>query len=236
MRGTPWTLDDVNSVCSSISTEGFRGIGEALEAFWEDLRQPGELPYHAIMVSKKHTNGFVNVSTYMAETHLAQILATQLIVTMQVKPGDVDVIVAPGIAAITLGYEVARQLRCRAGFTEKDDDGRTTKIGGRMRIRPGERVLVINELMSTADGSTLQTRAGVLRHQPEAQLLDFAGVLVNRSGLDSTGDGIEVRSRFKFAMETWQPDYCPHCAAGSKAIKPKLTQLNWELLTGKKAA
>jgi orotate phosphoribosyltransferase len=219
-----------------ISEGGFRDIGETLEAFWENLGEPGTVPYHAIMVSGLHTNGFVNVSTYMAETNLAEPLAAELILRMGGRFGLkslVDVVVGPALAAVTLSYEVARQLRCRHGFTEKDKDGRTTKIGGRMRIRPGERVLVVNELMSTANGSTQQTREGILLHQPEAVVLPFSGILVNRSGLNATADGIGIRSVFNYAMKTWTPEDCPHCKAGSRAIKPKITEENWLKLTGK---
>ena len=217
----------------AMSARDFRKIGKTLEAFWENLGGPGSFPYHAIMVSGLHTNGFVNVSTYMAETNLAQILGAQMIDRVGLTRDDVDVVVGPGNAAITISYEVARQLGCRHGFTEKAADGRPTKIGGRMRIRPGERVLVINELMSTADGSTQQCREGILAHQPRAIVFPFAGVLVNRSGLDATADGTEVRSVFKYGMQTWTPDDCPHCKAGSIAIKPKITEENWAKLTGK---
>lgn len=87
--------------------------------------------------------------------------------------------------------------------------------------------------MSTADGSTQQTREGVLLHQPQANLFPFVGVLVNRSRLDHTGDGSLVHSLFKYGMQTWAPDACPHCKAGSVAIKPKITEEKWLKLTGK---
>lgn len=220
---------------AALSVGDFRLIGETLDAFWQNEGEPGSFPYHGIMVSGLHTNGFVNVSTYMAETNLAQILGAQVIARVGLKRGDVDVVVGPALAAVTLSYEVARQLGCRHGFTEKAADDRPTKIGGRMRIKPGERVLVVNELMSTAAGSTQQCREGVLAHQPEAKLFPFAGVLVNRSGLDATADGTEIRSEFKYAMQTWTKDECPHCKAGSVAIKPKITEENWLKLTGKLA-
>ncbi|OGE82749.1 MAG: hypothetical protein A3B10_01845 [Candidatus Doudnabacteria bacterium RIFCSPLOWO2_01_FULL_44_21] len=218
-----------------IDSDDFREIGQALEAFWQHSGESASAPYHAIMVSGLHTNGFVNVSTYLAETNLCEILVRQMIRCLINEHDRPDVVVGPGNAAITISFEIARQLGARHGFTEKADDGRPTKIGGRMRIRPGERVMIVNELMSTMDGSTLQCKEGVLRHQPGATILPYAPVLVNRSGYDQLIDGTEVRSMFRFRMQTWRPEDCPYCKVGSKAIKPKITEENWLRLTGKLA-
>lgn len=230
-----WTLARIKLLChhrgDQINQADFREIGETLGAFWEDLRQPGQVPYHAIMVSGLHTNGFINVSTYMAETNLAEILAAKLIKT--VNPRGMDVVVGPAPAAVTLAFEVARQKHCRHGIAEKDDGGKTTKIGGRMQIRPNEKVLVVNELMSTVNGSTYQTRQGVRKHQPKAILLSYSAVLVDRCGESMTADGADVRPVFRFAMKTWTPERCPHCKAGSTPLKPKITEENWLKLTGR---
>jgi orotate phosphoribosyltransferase len=234
-----WNVEEIQMVQArffdhQIDHDDFREIGRVLEAFWEHKGDPVSAKYHAIMVSGLHTNGFVNCSTYMAETNLAEILAKQLILNCKLKGEGIDVVVGPALAAITLTFEVARQLRARHGFTEKDPTtGHTTKIGGRMRIRPGERVLILNELMSTPDGSTLQTLEGVRKHQPQAVILPFVATLVNRSGVHQLADGTTVRSEFQFSMPTWRAEECIYCSAGSIPIKPKITQENWDKLTGK---
>ncbi len=242
-----WTVEDIRRLTQphsdlsdqdrplTLSNEDFRQIGETLEAFWQNEDEPGSFPYHAIMVSGLHTNGFVNVSTVLAETNVCEILATQMIKHMRLTQGNVDFVVGPGNAAITISFEVARQLRARHGFTEKDEDGVPRKFGGRVRIQPGERVLIVNELMSTIAGSTFQCKQGILKHQAQARILPYVGVLVNRSGFDRLVDGTEVVSQCKYAMSTWAPEDCPHCKAGSTAIKPKITEENWLKLTGKGA-
>src|SRR5258708_28934849 len=75
-----WTVEDIRRLTQphsdlsdqdrplTLSNEDFRQIGETLEAFWQNEDEPGSFPYHAIMVSGLHTNGFVNVSTVLAET------------------------------------------------------------------------------------------------------------------------------------------------------------------------
>ncbi len=240
MKPSVWDLHETRKQRISgqgfvIEADYFREIGGVLDAFWQHEGEPATAPYHAIMVSGLHTNGFVNCSTYLAHTDLADMLCSLMIRYHKLADLEPDVVVGPGNAAITLSFELARQLGSRHGFTEKDTDGRPTKIGGRMQIQPGERVLIVNELMSTPGGSTLQCKEGVLKHQPEAMILPFASVLVNRSGVTQLADGMEVRSLYDFVMQTWSAEACPYCQAGSMPIKPKITRENWLKLTGKMA-
>ncbi len=228
-----WTLEEIRAARGypnfhpALQLDDFLTIGMRLDAFHEDRTAPGVNPYHAEMVSKKHTQGFMNCSTILAHPNICEMVAAQMIKRAGLSPGDTDFVVGPGNAAITISYEIARQLGAIHGFTEKDDEGKPRKFGGRVQIAPGQRVLIANELMSTMDGSTLHAKQGVLMYQPQARILPFALVLFNRSGQHQLVDGTRVITEFDYPMPAWDPDHCPCCNSGSKAIKPKISRENW---------
>jgi hypothetical protein len=92
---------------------------------------------------------------------------------------------------------------------------------------------VVNELMTTGSGSTLQCKQGVQKHNPyQVSFLPFVLVLVKRSEDSVLADGTEVRAVFNFNIGNWKPEECPYCLAGGEAIKPKASSLNWRKLTG----
>ena len=68
-----------------------------------------------------------------------------------------DWVIGSAFGAITLAYAVAERLGARAGFTEKDGEG--MKLA-RFEIAPGEKVLVVEDTISTG-GSTLKTIAAL---------------------------------------------------------------------------
>ncbi|MBI2607969.1 MAG: hypothetical protein HYW51_04045 [Candidatus Doudnabacteria bacterium] len=138
----------------------------------------------------------------------------------------VDWVVSSAMAAVTLGSELARQLGAQYAFVEKDAEGNPTVFNG--EIPEGERVLVMNELMTTGGGSTYTTKLAVQKSNPHpVQFDEFAVVLVHRSGDWELTDGTPVRSPFHFDVQTYEPDHCPYCAAGSPVVKGKP---NWNEL------
>ncbi|MGQ9697972.1 MAG: phosphoribosyltransferase family protein, partial [Armatimonadota bacterium] len=60
---------------------------------------------------------------------------------------DVQVVVGPTTPGVIVAYETARALRCRAIFAEREGNRRALRRG--FRIEPGERVLVVDDILST---------------------------------------------------------------------------------------
>ena len=83
----------------------------------------------------------------------------------------------PALGGVIIGYEVARALGVRSLFVERDRSGQMTLRRG-FEIKPGERVLVIEDVWTTG-GSTRET-IGVV--EQEGGLVVAAGALIDRSG------------------------------------------------------
>lgn len=125
----------------------------------------------------------------------------------------VDVVAAPALGGIVLGYELARQLGARAVFVERDSQGKLALR--RFALNRGERVLVAEDVLTTG-GSTTETIA--LVRQAGGQVVGVAAVL-DRSGGRVELD-VTLRTLLTQAIETYAPADCPLCRSGRPLEKP----------------
>ncbi|MBI4467275.1 MAG: orotate phosphoribosyltransferase [Acidobacteria bacterium] len=125
----------------------------------------------------------------------------------------VDVVAAPALGGIVLGYELARQLGARAVFVERDSKGRMALR--RFPLKSGERVLVAEDVLTTG-GSTSETLAVIRR--AGGTVVGVAAVL-DRSGGVLKLD-VPLRTLLAQKLETFAAADCPLCRAGQPVEKP----------------
>ncbi len=126
---------------------------------------------------------------------------------------EVEVVISPAIGGVVVGTEVGRMLGARTIFAERKDGKMELRRG--FEILPGERVLVVEDVVTTG-GSTKEVIELVSSSKGNVV---GTGCIVDRS------NGKVQFNTKQFAvllMETlaYQPDECPLCKSGSKAIKP----------------
>jgi len=180
--------------------ELFRAAGALLEG-------------HFLLTSGLHSPRYLQCARVLmdpvAATRLGGALAGALGPVLREPPGAV---VAPALGGVIVAHEVARGLRCRALFTERQDGRMTLRRG--FSILPGEGVVVVEDVITTG-GSTREVM-DVVRSRGGRVLA--AGSLVNRShDLDL---GVPTRSLLELEAPTYTADACPLCAQGSKPEKP----------------
>ena len=147
--------------------------------------------------------------------------------------GGIDVVVGPTTGGVLLAYEVARQLRVRGFFAESvtGADGATTREFRRgFRIEPGERVLLVDDVVTTG-ASLLEMIPAIEASGGE---LVATAVIVDRSGaLDAltsptTGKTYKAHALWALNLPTYEAgaETCPGCKAdqpleapGSSGIK-----------------
>jgi orotate phosphoribosyltransferase len=179
---------------------------------------------HALLTSGLHSDGFVNCSLVTQHARLLEQIVTDETGLAPKLPGQADWVIGSALGAVTFAHAVALKLGARAGFTEKD--GEAMKLA-RFEVKPGQRVLVVEDTISTG-GSTLKTIEGIRNAGvPESAILPFIVCLVNRSGSATLG-GRELRALLTLDIHNWKAEDCPLCKAGSQALRPKA---NWNALT-----
>ena len=132
----------------------------------------------------------------------------------------VDLVAGPTTGGVILAFETARQLGVRSIFAEevRGDDGSSRREFRRgFRIEPGERVLLVDDILTT--GGSLQAMLPAV--EAAGGVIVECLVLVDRSGgratltSPSSGRTHPLRSLWQLDLPTYEagPASCPACAA-----------------------
>jgi orotate phosphoribosyltransferase len=108
---------------------------------------------HFVLSSGLHSSVYLQCALVLQHPPEAESFARALAASYQGE--SVETVAAPAIGGLVIGYEVARALGARFLWTERDAEGHMTLRRG-FTIRPGESVLVVEDVITTG-GSTRET-------------------------------------------------------------------------------
>lgn len=208
---------------------------EVLEIFREygavwlhdgDLEKP-----HAELTSGKHSNGYFNCPSVLCNTRISTLFAHQLLYMLgeRITKG-VEWVIGSPYAAITFSHEVARILGTKHGFPRKAPDKKM--VWKDWQIPEGSKVLQIEELITTL-GTTMNVRESIFEgNEAEVVFRSIIGAIVHRPPELPIcyENGIRVVSLIETPVWAVDPEDCPLCVQGSKALRPR-EKGNWEKLT-----
>jgi orotate phosphoribosyltransferase len=142
---------------------------------------------------------------------------------------SVDVVAGPTTGGVILAFETGRQLATRAIFAEevKGDGPPRREFRRGFRIEPGERVLLVDDILTTG-GSLLAMIPAV--EAAGGEIVECA-VLVDRSGglqalaSPTTGRRYGLNALWTLDLPTYEagPATCPRCEAGEPIHAPGST-------------
>jgi orotate phosphoribosyltransferase len=132
----------------------------------------------------------------------------------------VETVAGPTTGGILLAFEVARQLGVRAVYAERVEGGPGREFRRGATFRPGERVLVVDDILTTG-GSVRDTLAALAPHGVETV---GVAVLVDRSG-GRVDFGVPLFATLQTDIATYDPADCPLCEQGLPVVKPGTTIL-----------
>ena len=189
---------------------------------------------HFQLKSGRHGDAYVEKFTVLSDPAATSELCAFWAAGLRGRddaPGPlVDVVAGPTTGGVILAFETARQLGLRSIFAEevRAVDGTTNREFRRnFRIEPGERVLLVDDILTTG-GSLLAMIPAV--EAMGGEIVECA-VLVDRSGgratltSPATGRTYPLRSLWQLDLPTYEPGEatCPRCAAGEPAYAPGST-------------
>lgn len=166
---------------------------------------------HFQLSSGLHSPRYVQCALLFEHPAHAERVAKALATRFADTP--VEVVAAPALGGILLGYELARQLGARAVFVERNPEGGFALR--RFSLGTGERVLVAEDVLTTGD-SARETIA-VIR-QGGGEVVGVAAIL-DRSGGKAHFD-VPLRVLLTQTIETYSPADCPLCRTDVPLEKP----------------
>ena len=122
------------------------------------------------------------------------------------KGKKIDVVIGAALGGIILAYEVARQLKCRGIFMEREDG--KLKLRRNFKIEEGENVLVVEDIVTT--GGSVKELIESVKKQYKANVVGV-GLLIDRSG-GKADFGIEdTYALAKLDIKSYSEKNCPMC-------------------------
>lgn len=176
-------------------------------ADWGVLREG-----HFLLTSGRHSSRFLLFAPAFSQPPAAEELGRAIAAKFEGQ--GIETVIGPAMGGVILAHEVARALGVRSVFGEKDGEGMALKRG--FALRRGERVLVVEDAVST--GGSVQK---ILRICQEAGA-DVAGIgiIVDRTG-GKTALGVPMQALLTLEVPSYPADDCPLCRAGLPLTRPK---------------
>jgi orotate phosphoribosyltransferase len=187
---------------------------------------------HFLLKSGRHGDAYVEKFAVLSDPAATSELCGFWAARQRDKDGTarVDLVAGPTTGGVILAFETARQLGVRSIFAEevRAADGTTHREFRRgFRIEPGERVLLVDDILTTG-GSLLAMLPAV--EAMGGEVVECA-VLVDRSGgrptltSPTTGRVYSLRALWQLDLPTYEagPETCPLCAEGVPLHAPGST-------------
>jgi orotate phosphoribosyltransferase len=202
-----------------------RAIAQRTEALF---RRSGALrDGHFELKSGRHSDAYLEKFQVLQDPEATSELCSFWVGTHLRKDGtaDVDLVAGPTTGGVILAFETGRQLGTRAIFAEEvaTPDGPQRAFRRGFEIRPGEKVLLVDDILTTG-GSLLAMIPAV--EALGGEIVECV-VLVDRSRGTSTltspatGRVYPLRALWALDLPTFAPgEECPRCRAGEPAVKP----------------
>ena len=171
---------------------------------------------HFILASGRHASLYLEKFQVLQHPSETERLCSAI--AMRAGALGVETVAGPTTGGIILAHEVARQLGARAIYAERREGASGREFRRGFALAPGERVLVVDDIMTT--GGSLQETIDAVR--AAGGTVAGAAVLVDRSGGAARLD-VPVKALWRLDIPSYSATECPLCAKGIPAVHPGTT-------------
>jgi len=160
---------------------------------------------HFQLTSGRHSDKYMQCAKILQSPAYAVELVSHL--AEQFKDDCIDIVIAPAVGGIVIGYELARQLGTTSLFAERENGVMTLRRG--FEIPAGAKVVVAEDVITTG-GSVMEVIDIV---KQSGGIVAGVALLVDRSG-GTIDFGAKTAAAYTTAVVSYEADKCPICAAG----------------------
>ena len=158
---------------------------------------------HFVLSSGLHSPKYIQCAKLLSFPHVAKDICLSLANKIKKKFNKIDLILAPAMGGVIIGYEIGRLLKKETIFCERVDGKFVLRRG--FNIKKGSKVIIIEDVITTGKSSLecvkLITSAG-------AKLVGFASV-IDRSTKKTLKIKKNVISHMKINVPTFKKNKLP---------------------------
>lgn len=177
--------------------EAFQGAGAVLSG-------------HFQLTSGRHSDTYVQCARVLEDPALTTRFAQALV--GRIGERHIDLVAAPAVGGLIIGFAVAQALGVRFMFTEREHGAMTFRRA--FRVLEGARVLVVEDVVTTG-GSVAEVIALVRAAGAEPVAV---AALIDRGGPKLFD--VELVPLLKLEVESWEPSACGLCGAATPLYSP----------------
>ena len=169
---------------------------------------------HFVLSSGLHSSRYIQCAKLLSQPHQAEKICKSLASKINKNFKKIELILAPAIGGIVIGYELGRILKKETIFCERVKGKFTLRRG--FNIKKGMRVLIVEDVITTGKSSLECVR---LIKKSKAKLLGFAS-LIDRSSKKTLKIKKKIISQLKIDVPTYKKNKLPKDLLSIPVTKP----------------
>ena len=169
---------------------------------------------HFVLSSGLHSPKYIQCAKLLSYPHLAKDICKSLANKIKKNFKQIDLILAPAMGGVVIGYEIGRLLKKETIFCERVEGKFKLRRG--FSIKKGSKVLIIEDVITTGKSSLECVK---LIDKSKAKLLGFASI-IDRSSKNSLKIKSKIVSHLKIDVPTFKKDQLPADLKRIKITKP----------------
>ena len=169
---------------------------------------------HFIFSSGLHSTKYIQCAKLLSYPNLAEKICKSLANQIKKKYKKIDLILAPAMGGIIIGYEIGRLLKKETIFCERVKGKFTLRRG--FYIKKGTRVLIIEDVITTGKSSLECVK---LIKKANAKLLGFASI-IDRSSKKSLKIKTKIVSHLKIDVPVYSSKKLPETLKSMPITRP----------------
>ena len=158
---------------------------------------------HFVLSSGLHSSKYIQCAKLLSFPNLADKICKSLANKIKKKFKKIDLILAPAMGGIIVGYEIGKLLKKETIFCERVNGKFTLRRG--FNIKKKTRVLIIEDVITTGKSSLECVK---LIKKSKAKLIGFASI-IDRSTKQSLKIKTGITSHLKIEVPTYKPYKLP---------------------------
>ena len=176
---------------------------------------------HFVLSSGLHSSKYIQCAKLLSYPHLADKICKSLANKIKKKFKSIDLILAPAMGGIIIGYEIGRLLKKETIFCERVNGKFRLRRG--FNIKKGSKVLIMEDVITTGKSSMECVKLII---KSKAKLIGFASI-IDRSTNKTLKIKKKIISHMKIDVPTYKKSKLPKLLKSIPITTPGSRFIKW---------